>query len=35
MTDGVDLPGNCGVGNAFGKPPALTSEEVREKFALF
>jgi hypothetical protein len=35
MTDSVDLPGDRGIGNAFGKPAALTSGKVREKFALF
>jgi hypothetical protein len=35
MTNGVDLPGNRGVSNAFGKPPALPSGKVREELALF
>jgi hypothetical protein len=35
MTNGVDLPGDRRIGDAFGEPAALTSDEVREKFALF
>ena len=31
MTDSVDLPGNRGIGDAFGKPAALTSDEIGEE----
>ena len=34
MTNGVDLPRDRRIGNAFGKPSALTSGKVREELAL-